>query len=571
MPRVHLLDESIANHIAAGEVIERPASVVKELVENALDAGASRIDIRIERAGRQRICVRDNGCGMERDDAVLAVQRHATSKIASLEDLRAIQTLGFRGEALPSIAAVSHLRLVTRRAEDEEGTELRTVGGAIVAVEPVGCPPGAEVTVGRLFYNTPARWKFLKSDQTEVRHIAEVATGGTLSHPECDWSLRLDDREVFVRGATTDRREAAVRVLGREFADALAEVDWRASAGHVTGFLARPDLSRATRAHQFLFVNRRPVRSRTLTYAVEEAYRSLVHGERYPVFVLYLDIPFDEVDVNVHPTKAEVRFVRDREVFTAVRRAVHDALAQARLVPSLPVWQERKLPGGPLPSRPETLSALRAQPLLSSGDAEPRDGALRLRPLAQLRATYLLVESTEGLLVVNQHRAHERVIYDGLVRVDLETEREQQTLTLPPTIQLSPDESAVLDEHRALFRSLGFLLEPFGAHAYLLRAVPAALAKLDGMQLVRDMVEELTSAPTDARSAPPTRALRAREHMLELMACRSAIKAGELLTPEEMRHLLHDLEQCESPALCPHGQPIIFTISHVELDRRFQR
>jgi len=567
--RVRLLDERIANHIAAGEVIERPASVVKELIENALDAGATRIEVTVEGAGRQRLRVRDDGSGMSREDAVLALQRHATSKIASLEDLRAIATLGFRGEALPSIAAVSHLQVLTRLPDEDTGTLVRAEGGTVVSVTPAGAPPGTEVAVSRLFYNTPARWKFLKTDHTEVRHIAEVVSRFTLSHPECDWLLLIEGREVFVRPAT-DSLAAVLRVLGGEFADALAPVDLRVPAGHVTGFIARPDLSRAARAQQYLFANRRAIRSRALTIAAEEAYGGLLHGARYPVFVLSIAVPPEEVDVNVHPTKAEVRFVREREIFAAVRRAVQEALAGARLAPALSLAARHALPNAPLPPMTAVPAGFRVQPPLPATDGDENGAALRLRPLAQLRSTYLLVESGEGLLIVNQHRAHERVLYDRLIATDLDRPGAQQALTLPPTLHLTPDEAAALAARLAVFASLGFTLEPFGANSFLLRTVPAALARLDAVQLVRDLLEELMSSPAGEVDAP-SGARQAREHLLETMACRSAIRAGDALTPEEMRHLLGDLERCATPAICPHGQPIIFSITHAELDRRFQR
>ncbi len=569
MARVRLLDERVANHIAAGEVIERPASVVKELIENALDAGATRIEVTVEGAGRQRLRVRDNGCGMDREDAVLALQRHATSKIAALEDLRAIATLGFRGEALPSIGAVSHLQILTRQPDEDTGTLVRAEGGTVVSVTPAGAPPGTEVSVSRLFYNTPARWKFLKTDHTEVRHIAEVVSRFTLSHPECDWSLHIEGREVFVRPAT-DPLAAALRVLGGEFADALAPVDLHAPAARVTGFVGRPDLSRAARAQQYLFANRRAIRSRALTIAAEEAYGGLLHGARFPVFVLHLALPHDEVDVNVHPAKAEVRFVREREVFAAVRRAVQEALAGAQQMPALPLAARYALPSAALPALDAVPAGFRVQPPLPATDGDENGEALHLRPLAQLRSTYLLVESGEGLLIVNQHRAHERVLYDRLIATELDRPGAQQALALPPTLHFAPDEAAALEARLDVFASLGFTLEPFGANSFLLRTVPVALAKLDAAQLVRDLLEELMGSPAGDGDAP-TGARRAREHLLETMACRSAVKAGDALTIEEMRHLLGDLERCATPAICPHGQPVIFAITQAELDRRFQR
>jgi DNA mismatch repair protein MutL len=573
--RIHILEESVASKIAAGEVVERPASVVKELVENALDAEAGRVEVEVEEAGQRLIRVRDDGWGMTREEAVLALQRHSTSKIERAEDLGSIRTLGFRGEALPSIAAVSHLSLVTRARGSDSGTRLAAEGGVVKELEEVGAPEGTEVAVGRLFYNTPARLKFLRSKTSELAHIVELMAAFSFSHPEVSLRLSHEGREVMNRPGSSQLLPAVAAFLGRQNAEQLVAVELSLPWIAIAGYTSRPELSRATRSQERFFVNRRWVRSRLLSRALEEAYRTVLPGNRYPVAVMRLELAAEQVDVNVHPAKAEVRFLREGEVFQAVRRAASEALDRARLAPSAAISAP-----GPFPARPETsagagagmtLPAAGSAPGVLSPAFEPagRGGALVLTPLAQLRATFILADSEQGLLVVDQHRAHERVLFERFSAGREEKRPESQALAIPATVHLGRAEADLLLQHVESLGELGLELEQFGADSFLVRRVPVALAKQDPAGVVRDLVEDLAAA--SLRGGGPTSLEVRRERARISLACRSAVKAGDALTAEEMGELLAELCRTSRPFTCPHGRPTVMTISNFELERRFHR
>ncbi|HUT74087.1 MAG TPA: DNA mismatch repair endonuclease MutL [Armatimonadota bacterium] len=567
---VIILDDEVINQIAAGEVIERPASVVKELVENSLDAGATRISIDLEQGGRRLIRVTDDGCGMTREDAVLALQRHATSKLTCADDLFAIRTLGFRGEALPSIAAVSHLKIVTRPHDATEATEIVVRASEVTDLHTAGAPPGTEVTVGRLFFNTPARLKFLRSEASELSHITELVTRFSFSHPQVSLRLTHGEREVVHRPAADDLLSSVVALYGRDAAERLIPVELRLPLLRVSGFVSRPDFTRSSRSHQALFVNRRQVRSRTLTHAVEEPYRSALAGGRFPVAVVMVDVDPALVDVNVHPAKAEVRFVRDWEVHEAVRRAVREALEGTALAGAA-------LGAGAAP--PATFggtgrgptSAAPAQPTLDfpagAAPAPPAQTAvgLVLAPLGQVRATYIIAENADGLMIVDQHRAHERVLFERLETDSAGAQPASQGLVMPLTVHLGRREAELLERNLETFAAVGMTIEPFGGDAFVVRAMPALMAKADPEVLLRDLLEELAGRPSGQRLDLP------REAILAAAACHAAIKAGTRLAPQEMVELLDGLARSTRPFTCPHGQPIIMTITNFELDRRFQR
>jgi len=570
-----ILDESIASKIAAGEVIERPASVVKELVENALDAGASRVEVEAREAGRKLIRVTDDGRGMTREDAVLSLQRYATSKITTAQDLFAINTFGFRGEALPSIAAVSHLTMVTRAAGEESGTRLVAAGGEVLELEEVGAPVGTQVSVSRLFYNTPARLKFLRRDAAEAGHITETVTRFLFSHPEVGVRLRTEGRDVLLHGGSQDLRSAVAAAWGAETAGAMVAVDLSGSGGAVRGLVSSSSLHRASRSRQFFFVNRRRVRNRMLTHALEEAYRGVLQERRFPVGVLLVWVEPAAVDVNVHPTKAEVRLSREREVHQLVVRAVREALAGEGAVPKMGLsHMEASGPAatdtGRGTAQQQELSAgwagtLAAPGVLSPAFQQATGQALELRPLAQLRQTYVLAESRQGLLVVDQHRAQERVLYERFVQARTARRGGGQALLTPVSVQMSAREAAAFGEHMDDLAALGFDLEPFGRDAYLVRAVPAELKGADAATLVRDLAEEL-SGEADEKSVE-----RKRERLLIALSCRSAVKAGDALSYEEMAELLRALAATARPYTCPHGWPIVMTLSNLEIDRKFHR
>ncbi len=579
-----ILDEAIASKIAAGEVIERPASVVKELVENALDAGARRVEIEVREAGRGLIRVTDDGCGMTREDAVLSLQRHATSKIRSADDLFNITTLGFRGEALPSIASISHLVLITSHATEQAeaystraATRLMAVGGEVVELEDAGAPVGTDISVSRLFYNTPARLKFLKRDASELGQISDTVTRFLFSHPGVSFRLRIDGRDTLQHSASADLRAAVLAAWGRELADALIAVEKRAAGMAVNGLISPPLLHRATRSHQFLYVNGRWVRNRTLSHAIEEAYRGMVPEKRFPAIVLLLEVEPHAVDVNVHPTKAEVRLSREPEIHHLVFAAVREAL-EATGVPSVgATFLSRQPFAQPLPGSTEESApaqtqlgtgwagTLAAPGLLSPAFRAAVGDRLELRPLAQLRETYILAESQAGLLLVDQHRAQERILYERYSQARLSQRPHSQALLTPAAVQLGSREAAAISEQLPDLRALGFELEPFGRDAFLVRAVPAQLRGGDAEVVVKDLADELSA------DGSGTSVERRREKLLITLCCRSSVKAGDRLTYDEMAELVHDLAATARPYTCPHGWPIVMTISNFEIDRKFNR
>ncbi|HEX2950964.1 MAG TPA: DNA mismatch repair endonuclease MutL [Armatimonadota bacterium] len=588
---IQILEEQLANKIAAGEVIERPASVVKELVENAIDAGATEITIEIEEAGRKLIRVTDNGCGMEREDAVLSLQRHATSKIASVDDLFAIRTLGFRGEALPSIASVSHLRMTTRPQQADSGTELIVHGGTITDLHEVGCPPGTQIEVAQLFYNTPARLKFLKSDQTEMAQIADLVNALSLCHHGVNMRLTHNGRETMSRPSSARMISHIAAWLGRQTAEAMVEVDLATPGVHVTGHVGKPETARGNRSGQIFFVNGRRIVNRMLTHALEYSFEGLLAPKRYPVGVLRIEVDPAQVDVNVHPAKAEVRFNREGEVHAAVVRAVKTALGAVSMVQELAMWQAAPIEG----SRPVTRPVAPSYPSIPSvslpnlGDARetvrqplvtmpappvsaptPQTG---LRPIGQFHGTFLLAEGRDAMLVINQHRAHERVIFERLwssaARVEV------QRLVLPTTLHLGHRETAILAGNLDGFAAFGFEIEPMSGQSFMVRAVPAVLASVNPEIAIQGILADVEAGISIAQFTcddPKERAFQeGRRRLLASIACKAAIKAGKLLSPQEQVELLDQLQQTAQQSICPHGAPIIMTITRYELDRKFIR
>ena len=605
MARIRKLPEILANRIAAGEVVERPASVVKELVENSIDAGAGRIVVELQRGGTRLIVVSDDGCGMDREDAVLAVERFATSKISSPEDLEAILTMGFRGEALPSIAAVSRMKIMTRPADVEEGTLVVVEGGEIKRVEAVGCPPGTRVEVADLFYNTPARRKFLASVNTERGHCHDWVVRLAMARPTIAFRLTHDGAALLTTRGDGDLLAVIAAVYGSNSARQFIPVRFEADGLVVEGYVSGPRLMRATRQHQFFFVNRRFVRSRVLSHALTEAYGTLLPASRQPLCVLHLSLPPYQVDPNVHPTKIEVKLAREGWVHDRVAEAVRAALEEAGLRPRAarrPAGDATgvrradyaaasRLRVGPLAdkldARDDGLDVHRRPMGLGrkvrrlevdegegagtrSGQRERRGdewaagrGAGSGRPVAvaQIGLRYIAAIDGERLLLIDQHRAAERVIFERLRR----RQSPRQYLALPATLELSPRQAAAAQEHRELLDALGFEIEPFGPSGWLLRAVPADVAYRAPEQIVGDLLEELAEWHAPASAEARDEAARA------MVACHAAIKAGQRLSEAEMQRLVDELFETSSPAVCPHGDPIIAVLEADEIDRRFER
>ena len=595
MATIRVMPEALANKIAAGEVVERPASVVKELVENAIDAGATQISVEVGSPAYRSIRVVDNGSGMSEDDALLSLERHATSKIFVEGDLGAIRTLGFRGEALPSIAAVSRLELRTRTREATAGTRVAVGGGVVQEVCECGCSPGTQVWVRDLFYNQPARRKFLKGERTELGHLGDTLLRYALARPEIHFSLRLGSQQAQEWPAASSLGDRLARCFKSHRFHSWVPVSSGNGDLRVDGFLGPPELHRATSQTLFLFVNGRPVRDRLLNLAVMEAYRTLLPRGRFPLGVLFVGLPAERVDVNVHPSKAEVRFQDGRQLVETVTRAARDALTtgerrrwerplaaareqrapveevQERLAIS---WGEGRrgekdfvpsavlsLAAAPTAEKPATPEAGSRRDRLTS--AAPRFGDLTV--IGQLLSTYLLCEAPDGLIIIDQHAAHERVLFETLRAEMTSASLSRQELMLPETLELSGAESAWLAETLPAFAQLGFALDPFGPTTFVVRAIPASALREEPLALLRDLVAEGCAGV----GQPGINAVM--ERLLQLLACRLAVKAGQRLRVEEIRSLLHQLDGLDRSSTCPHGRPLWWKLTVREVERFFGR
>ena len=570
---ITVLPGDVVNRIAAGEVVERPAAVVKELVENAVDAGATRVSVDVEQAGRRLIRVTDDGGGMAPDEAALAFHRHATSKIRTEADLFTIRTMGFRGEALPSIAAVSKVRLVTVAAGATVGTEIRLEGGALVTQREAAAAPGTAIEVADLFYNTPARKKFLKSPATELGHICQAVQRQALAFPAIHFRLAHDGNAVSDYPAVRSLRERVQQVYGEALVDACSEMDGKDGALHLEGLVCRPLAATGSRTPQDLLVNRRWVKSPALAHAVYEGYGTYLAKGRHPRFVLALTVDSRHVDVNVHPTKREVRFSDQERVHEWVRARIQSVVGPASAPSRLATvsgWMPSQgaslhaaslLPAdgtpSPIPSLVET-AAEPAQPYLPSVDLE-------VRPMGQIANRYLLAQIGDEVQIVDQHTAHERVLFERLTaQLDAGAIASQHAL-LPQMVELSAGEAVTVRAHLEDLRRLGFEVEEFGQGTVVIRAMPALVAQSDLQALLRSMVEDW-----EERASTPS--VRERYNaVLATMACHSAVRAGRRLEQAEMRKLLEDWRDAGFPGTCPHGRRIAMRLTIEELDRIFGR
>ncbi len=581
---IQKLSDELANQIAAGEVVERPASVVKELVENALDAHATRVVVDIEQGGSLLVRVSDDGDGMSAEDALLALERHATSKIRTLDDLFRLGTFGFRGEALPSIASVSRLLVRTRARGANEGTEVEVNGGRAPVVRPAGGATGTTFEVRELFFNVPARRKFLKATATESAHVGEVVLGAALGRPDVSFVLSRDGRIVREYLRASSRAERARTASAGE---TLAHVSGERGPLRIEAMLAAPERARAGATGLALLVNGRAVRDRVLARAVANAYGSVLDGGRYPVGVVWLDLPPELVDINVHPQKAEVRFTDGRGVFDAITRELHTQLARAFGLPDLqnpfvqprvaiaepmaPSYGPSTLPREVLPPvtmpRPEP-TLLRDVNLFGVEAAPPTEARTvlysALRFIGQLRGTFLLCEGNDGLYVLDQHAAAERVTFDRLRRSFASREIATQRLLVPAVVDLQPADVALLEEHAADVMRLGVEVRAVGDAAVAVHAVPAILTRADPARVVRDLASELAHAGGRAFGA-------AVDLVLATMACHGSIRAGDAISPEEVRALLDALDAVDFAGHCPHGRPVLMRLAWSELERRVGR
>ncbi len=587
MSKIKILPEVLSNKIAAGEVVERPASVVKELVENALDAGSSRIIIEIEKGGRSLIRVSDNGSGMNRDDALLATERYATSKIFKDRDLFAISTLGFRGEALPSIASVSRFSLVTKDENSAEGTEIVVDGGTVKKVSDVGAPTGTMVTVGQLFYNTPARRKFLKTVNTEMGHIADTTAAFALGRPRVQFRLVHNSKVLKSWPTASDPVDRIVDVLGKSIENDLHSIEFEDSAVAVTGWTASPRVARSTSRGIYIFVNGRLVRDRVIRHALFEGYDKRLMKGQFPMAVLFIKVPYDQVDVNVHPAKHEVRFAQQKRVHDAVAGAVAGTLRYGDrsawiTTPSTPrppaMEQHRIAEPEAVFSRTETgaqrdpassiqhpassiqHSVSSIQPSLWK---EKRFGDLRV--IGQLHNTYILCESADGLVLIDQHAAHERILYEQLKKRSAASTMAAQKLVVPETIDFGYREAQILEKLIPDLKELGLEIEPFGGNTFVVKAVPALLANQDIRPLVIEIVEKMAAIGFTPGLA------KAVDAYLILMACHGAVRAKQQLSDQQAQGLLTQLDECDNPSNCPHGRPTWIRWSFKTLEKSFKR
>ena len=635
--KIKILPENLANQIAAGEVVERPASVVKELIENSIDAGASRVEIDIELGGRRMMRVSDDGVGMVRDDAILAFERHATSKISTLEDLAAIGTLGFRGEALASIASVAKVELITKMEADPAATRVTVEGGRLIDVKDAARATGTTISVRDLFYNTPARRKFMRSEATENYHLASIVTHYALAHPEIAFTLLNNGREVLRVSPARDLRERAFQIFGGGLLDSLLPVSGgRDFIAKVSGFISAPRERRTTRDAQYFFVNQRFVRDKTIAGGLLEGYRSVLPHGVYPVAFLFVDVPLEEIDVNVHPAKTEVRFRRTEAVKDAIAAAIRESLAKAgieterrermnemaiaattaateaptpvtqRSIEFTPVEEKIELEARVVEKvapedagiEPVTLENLaedfELEALIRSeaptaesisvppeivAQLPPVDSAQRLvkgvdvgdvashkiRPIAQLHDSFIIAVDDEGLLLVDQHVAHERILFDKFRRSETERAIESQNLLIPETIDLSPAQSQAFELIEDDLASLGFGVMKLSGRTIAIKSIPTDLPPSEARNLFAEILDHIE---LDRRgSAKQT----LRDDIAASLACKAAVKINMKLTPEKMQWLIDRLLLTSSPTTCPHGRPVLLRLTMKDIERGFHR
>jgi DNA mismatch repair protein MutL len=588
--RIKILPENLTNKIAAGEVVERPASVVKELVENALDAGAAEITVEIEAGGRRLIKVTDSGCGMSREDALLSLERHATSKISSDADLFSLSTLGFRGEALPSIASVSRLTLSSRERDKIEGTEIYAEGGRVKEVKACGMAEGTVISVRNLFFNTPARLKFMKSSETEAGHVGDLLTKLAISRPDVCFTYVNDGKTVF-RARDSSLSERLAALLGRQVAAELYPVALEDDGFTITGLLAPPECSRSSASHLYTYINGRFIRDKVVQHAILQAYRNFLERSRYPVAVLFLTLPAGEVDVNVHPTKHEVRFREQGRVHDAIQGGVEAVLratpwlklpsrVAASLPPSQPeqvvsearVAEVRELLVNYRPARSSyhtpTVAAVVA-PVREEPAREHADEAggffSSLTIIGQFNAAYIVCQDRSDLVLIDQHAAHERVAFERLRRQFAAGNVESQGLLFPETVDFSFREGAALREHHAMLERLGFFLEEFGGATWLVKGIPRFLAGTGFLDTLRDILEELLSLGRSRTFAD------VQEDLLARIACHSVVRGNRTMTVTEIAALFSQMDATDFSSNCPHGRPVLQKLTLAEVEKMFKR
>jgi DNA mismatch repair protein MutL len=566
---IKVLSPQVAAKIAAGEVVERPASVVKELVENALDAGAEQIAIETKGGGLEYIRLTDDGSGIASSDVEVAFGRYATSKISSVEDLEAIATLGFRGEALASIAAVAQIEVTTSVKDMTVGDSLTLKDGLVVRHINQARPHGTTITVRELFRNVPARLKFLKSVATENSHIASVVSQYALGYPEVKFSLMIDSRSVLQTSGSGKLLDVVIAVYGLDTARRMLEVNggevgWQAGNAvpiTVNGMVGAPTLNRAGRDSLNFFVNRRVISSRLLTRAVEEAYQGLLMQGRHPIAIINISIPPSEVDVNIHPTKAEVKFQNERVIFATVQKAVRSTLVATAPVPKIEEVMKPYTGGAPVNTQSLwSTPAKESSSLPLPSTQTPRLTLPVLRVIGQVASNYIIAEGPDGLYVIDQHAAHERILYEQIKEQKASQGIQVQGLLEPFTLEVTPQQDEMLKSGSIQLSEFGFTIEPFGERTYLVRAMPAVLKDGNWLEALREILDSPRDKNTDLA-----------DNIIKSLACHSAVRAGKTLTDDEMRELIRQLEKVNLPNTCPHGRPTILHLSIRQLEKEFGR
>ncbi len=613
MSKIKTLSEKVINQIAAGEVVERPSSVVKELVENALDAKATWVEVEIEEGGLKLIKVTDNGEGMATEDALLAIQKHATSKIFSVEDLSNLHTFGFRGEALASIASVSHFELSTRTTDSLSGVSVKIKGGGPPKSIETGRPVGTTLTISNLFFNTPARLKFMKKRTTEENHIHMVLTTYALAFPQVGFKLTIDGKESL-QVTPSDFPARLSKIFGGELVSSFLSVEFQVPGLKIHGVVSAPTITKPTRENMLYFVNHRWISNISLGHAVMTAFHTLLPTRRFPVAVLFLEVAEDQVDVNVHPTKKEVKFAKDREIYEAVVRSIRSALLSApgslqtpasplspgpSFTPTNPVYSRdpsqpgflnegfsglsapaptsvlynriaEKLPQRPVES-PGSHTSFESMGFGKSGlQARRIDPQTPLYNFSQLFNTFIVFQSDQEMFIADQHTVHERLNYERLMKAVWEKKLEVQPLLVPITVELSAKEAQVLKSNQEILMELGMEVAPFGGNTFLVRSVPADLAGKNLVTIVKDLIDDLASQDTSGIKSA-NRLDQARERTATFMSCRSAVMAGDRLNEDQMKRLIDQMREANLPFTCPHGRPTILSIPLSELYRRFDR
>lgn len=606
---IQLLPESVANQIAAGEVIQRPASAIKELLENSIDAGATDIRLYIKDSGRALIQIVDNGCGMSLTDARLAFERHATSKIREANDLFAIRTLGFRGEALASIAAVAQVQLKTRRYEDELGTLVEIEGATFKNQSPCSCPAGTSIAVRNLFFNVPARRNFLKSNTAEFRHIIEEFQRVALVHPDTSFSLFNNDRPIFVLQAT-NLKQRIVNIMGNHFLNRLIPVEEKNQEANITGFIGKPEFAKKTRGEQFFFVNKRYIRNPYLHHALESAYKELIPDDSHPVYFIYLDVDPETIDINIHPTKTEVNFRYNQVIYSILKASVKKALGKFSLAPALDFDKEQgidipQVPPGYIPKQPQVkidpdynpfkqqTGSSQFQAKLPVGDhwkslyksESPPQPSLIFRTqateesrqdveqnicpspdsnlLMQLNDRYIVTRVRSGLMIIDQHYAHQRILYDRVMEKLSHNQPGSQQNMFPQTIHFSPANADILREISPQLQSLGFAIEPLGINTFVLSGVPSDADNESAGELLEKIIDNYKKNLVDLKSDKKTNLARS-------MARQLAIKPGKILRNEEMMEIVNQLFASKVPEISPDGSPTLRIITLNEINKRFQ-